>query len=72
MDMFVTSRCRQRLPKRWNPELIMLMSSCWALDHTARPEFRQLVPQLQQLRDVEEAAEAGRSNMQLWRRAIYP
>lgn len=50
----------------------MLMSSCWALDHTARPEFRQLVPQLQQLRDVEEAAEAGRSNMQLWMRAIYP
>ena len=48
------------------------MSSCWALDHTARPEFRLLVPQLQQLRDVEKAAEAGRTQMQLWMRAIYP
>ena len=63
---------RPPLPKRWSPALRMLMSSCWSLECDARPEFRELVPQLKALRDKEAAEELTRSKWQVWMRAMYP
>ena len=63
---------RPPLPKRWSPVLCELMSSCWSGHADARPEFRELVPQLKALRDKEAAEEATRSTWRTWMRAMYP
>ena len=63
---------RPPLPKRWDAELIQLMTSCWDAHEDKRPEFRQVVPRLEALRDTEAAAEAKRSNTDKIYRALYP
>jgi serine/threonine protein kinase len=60
------------IPMRWDARMRALLASCWHLSHDQRPEFRELVPRLVELREKELANEAQRSNFQMWMRAVYP
>ena len=62
----------QRIPKKWDAELRALISTCWNVDQSSRPNFHQIVPRLREFQQKEERLEAKRTKLKTYLRAMYP
>ena len=58
--------------KKWDAELRALISTCWNVDQSSRPNFHQIVPRLREFQQKEERLEAKRTKLKTYLRAMYP
>ena len=50
---------RPTVPKKWPQDLHQLFGECWALEADARPDFRQVVPRMELIREAVRSKEKG-------------